>query len=731
MRFLCSQGREQRPAVGPRRGPGALRAAVAGIIVLGFLLAAAPTFAAQAPAGDEVVELRGTDPEGDVAVTGPAAPIDSSTYDHVDLLAFWISNEQLETIDIGFQLKALDPGNADPSPFGNRDVGVRFEIGAKSYLVGIVNNCGGSYGFRATSPGSQSVYCGFDPAIDTAAGTVTLTLPREILVNETQFPFGPGVPLRNVHAAGFASNSPITASGGTSTAQDRAPDDGFAGDYVSVLGNLRGAGGLELFAAEPVRTSNGESTTLVFPMLLNNSNTFEVNALLTVANVPDGWNVRVPARAVVPAQGVVRFPVILSMEFQHDHGELATFDVRAEQSGDPSRWATARLGVFWLDTPQPAGHHDRLWLHSGGGWSSTGFQFPLPYECRTVGLWMNPLEEEPAGRATDVEVPGCAFTDGPTYATQQTVEWAAALSPELQIGLDFDLARDVQFSVAIRSRLPAQSAVLEFELLHCSPTGEPNGDFGMSFCQGAWTTLAKGRTAPRAVSAESKNTYELTMNPEPAADFLPYEKESQLWLILRLITDRPQTPPNRGAAEYSPMLDPKSAVLTLPLIEYHDPVDQAFAAVGSVSLKALSPFEKPANPGQTKRYDFLLSNHAKEAQTIRLVTEGHNAAWARVAGNAERKLVAGASENVTLLVEVPFDAAGGERAELFLVAESKSDPNVVSLARLRTAVVDPSERIIPEDETVGSIVDGGTTPMPSMVLLLGCLVAAIVVRRRF
>jgi hypothetical protein len=665
-----------------------------------FLLSGVPLATAQNEATGAAA-LHGVDAANDVTVTGPASAADDDQYRHLDILEFWIDNETLETVDFGLRLTQLEPDATDPLGLGSREVGVRFEIGTRVYLVGVVPNCGtaGAYGMRSNYDNGYSTYCGgFEERIDAATNTFVMTVRREILVNETQYPFGPGVPLRNVYAAAVATNVPLSAQQATTTAQDRAPNEGFLGDFTSGLGNLTGAGGLTLFAAEPIRTSNGESTTLVFPLALNNTNTFDVTALLTVENAIDSWDVRVPSRIIVPAQGVVLFPVILSMEFDHRHGELAMFKIRAEDAKDAARWAGARLGVFWLDTPQPAGHHDKLWFHSGGGWSSQGFGFGLPYDCATVGLWMNPLEVEPEGGESGEEVPGCVFDDGATYPNGQVIRWGVPLEPELQIGLDFDMSRSGRFQVDIRSRagVPA-SAALTAELLYCDPTGKDNRETVMADCPGAWITLSNATSAPQTFGAESKRSFELELVPTPEADFLPYKKEAQLWMLLELQSDRPLTPPNRGDQDVSPMLDPKSALLTLPLVEYHDPVDQAFAAVGALELASLSPFEKPANPGQTVTFEFRVQNRGAQAQTLLLTAEGHNEEWVRFPKGSEIRVPSGATANVTLLVDVPFEASEGERAELFLIAESKSDPNVVSLARLRTVVVDPATQKIEQD----------------------------------
>lgn len=693
-------------------------AALLGLAVLALQM---PTSWSQSPApGEGARESRVSDPEGDVRLVAPASnqSAPAGYYDHLDVRNVWISNETLDRIEAGIRLKKLDPPvPGDGVPFVSRAVVIRFDLGKSNYYVrpftGAVSSfCpeGGILERRSYfGPGSYAVnsYC-VKMVVERESNTIRFFLPRQYMQNETRAVFGPGHVLANLHAVARASTPvaelvPALVPGSSAPGfEDRAPDRGAGPEYRSVLGEGFSTGTLKLFAPHPIRVSNGESTTLVYPVLLTNEGPADANVILSVENPELSWNVRVPARLHVGARETIQFPSILSMGFTHRHGEIAYFQVRAEDANDPGTFSLLHLGVFWTDTPQPAGHHDKLWLHSGPGELSAGLGFPFgPFVCEFAATWMNPLEKDPGPTTTDEEVPSCTYDTAmaffaPNEVAQPTVRWFFPLSPSLLIGLDFDLNRTGMLATEIRSPFSANRASLVAQINYFDPERKrPNCTD--DFCTGMWVAIALGQSDPTSLPLGGRTRFEVPLAIRPMADFLPYKKEANILLQLNLTTDVPNHPPNTNTRDTAPLLAPKASLLVLPLVEYHDPIDQAFQAVGSLALKLQGVFEKPVNPGHAAVFAFILSNEGAAEQEIQLEAEGTNRDWARFTGDSTFRLAPRTGRNFTLVVDVPDYAAPGDRVELFVVAQSLTDSNVVAIARLRATVVDPEVQLVPDE----------------------------------
>ncbi|HEX9816328.1 MAG TPA: hypothetical protein VGB18_05060, partial [Candidatus Thermoplasmatota archaeon] len=685
------------------------------LVILALLLAALPTSGAQTTPGTAYT-VRAVDPDGDVHIRGPFRdqPDTGGEYPHADILEVWVGNETVENIEFGLRLKEVPESATNEIPFTS-SIGYswQFRIGTANYTIGQgpdIESCAGGFGVQKRWGQSSSTSCGGSGAtVNPETKTLQFAISRQRLTNESEYPFGPGLEIAELRADTAMAAEPIPnllLVDPRSQARDRAPDEGFLETYRSSLSNSTGAGGLELIALEPLRISNGESTTLVYPLTINNIENRETTALLTIENTEKNFDVRVPSRLTVPATESIRFPVILSMGFEHRHGQIGSFKVRAEDAIDPGRWSEVTLGVYWLDTPQPAGHHDRLWLHSGGGAGSFGSSNSIPYSCDTIAVWMNPLAKETGEGVTDAPVPGCSrliqarsFPPVPETPDEFRIQWFVPLQPELAIGLDFDLARTGQFNVAINPGAPAGIGALHMDLLHRNPA-QPDPDFYKpGDCPGTWIKLASQFAQFRALTYGTPAPFDFDFELLQGADYLPYQKHADLALLLTLVTDRPQHPPNYASEDVrTASLIVEGAELVLPLVEYHDPIDQLFQNVGTLSLTPLSPFEKLVNPGRKTLFHFQLASTAPEDQTVQVSLEGPNQEWAVFHQSQEQRLRPGEKRNLTLAIEAPVDASDTERAELFLIAENLADPNVVAVSRLRATVVDQAKQDIPDEQ---------------------------------
>lgn len=695
------------------------------LALVAVVLASTPVMAqpAQAASG----EVRVTDPSGDVRLAqgGQNVTTMPGTHPHLDLRAAWIGNETEDDFEVGYGLQRWE------DPFAGADmtarfVSVGFEFGERAYMVthGPIlgeSRCPRTQAAFATGnpdegPGPARIAC-LNVTIDPPTATARIIVPKGLIKSATFLLPQVGDSLTDLVAVS-------RQLAGFGFATDRAPDAGNGGPFILRKGAVERTGDLVLQSAVPVRASNGESTTMVFRVRLANQGDVEhVAALMAVEDNPE-WTVRLPQRLRVPAESYVEFPVILSMNFTHQHGVTEFLEVRADSVGKPGHSASVELGVHWLEIPQPAGHHDRLWLHSAPGTAGALGVPPSVSGLRTI--WMNPVEKDPNPGATDDEVGG--FATFPV-TTSTEIRWNAPLLPALQIGLDVDETRTGLLETKIRSSVPASRAVLQAAVYYCNSGAGVPGASDPLCGQGSRIDLLAGVSAATSLAANAESSFALELKPNETAGILPYEPGRNIALKLLLKADTPQG----VLLLYRPptvVLFPKSSSLLLPLLEYHDPVDQSFENVGSIQLDALDPFEKPVNPGRRVLFRFDVTNVGREAQDLRLAVEGINAIWASVLEGAALRLEPQEKRQATVVVEVPEDAQPGERAELFFAAESTRDPSVVTLARIRATVVALETQEVPDETPAAVALEGAGTPSPPVLAVMILMWATVLLKFR-
>ncbi|HEX9816927.1 MAG TPA: hypothetical protein VGB18_08095 [Candidatus Thermoplasmatota archaeon] len=661
---------------------------------------------------------------------GPVA----DAHPHVDVLHAWISNETVTEFEVGYQLQTWpDPFDTDGAT--SRFVQAVFVFGNVSYVISHGPGLDGHRcppGTAAFGPGYGNSFTPDDEClhveVEPELAIARVSVPKNVLHSASFLEPQVG----DVLTGFFVVARQLTGFG---YALDRAPDDGSAEDFRFRRGASERGGDLFLRADVPVRASNGESTTMVFNVQLGNEG--DVDRVITLTAVEDnpGWAVRLPERMHVPADSSVRVPVILSMEFAHEHATTEFFRVRAQSIDDARQWAEIELGVSWLDVPQPAGHHDRLWIHS---YARDGQVRGVPVDeaLGLVAAWMNAVPDDPDPRVTGEPVPGrTGSTEQGPLATPVPTEtwWRFRLDPGLQIGLDPDISRPGSFVTEILSTAPATSAEISVEVVYCDPTGtipgEATDECGKSGEPGSLVRLLTGESGPRTLAANGPTGFAVELVPNATADLIPHQVGSFLELRVTLVTNTPQgvdlgQPP-------TPKLNPTESLLTIPLHEYHDPVDQTFLNVGTVSLEALDPYDKRVNAGRGSVFRFDVTNSGEAAHTMSLLAEGINSAWARVHEGSEITVPAHETKQVSLIVNAPDDAVAGERAELFLVAQSQEDPNVVALGRVRVTVIEMDVLDIPDEAaSLSPATTDGSTPGFGTALLLLALVVPFLVRRR-
>jgi hypothetical protein len=193
-------------------------------------------------------------------------------------------------------------------------------------------------------------------------------------------------------------------------------------------------------------------------------------------------------------------------------------------------------------------------------------------------------------------------------------------------------------------------------------------------------------TSPRDLQG-GETVIDAELVPRPESDFVRYQRGASLVLVLNLTVQRPD-PGFLGAL--SPTI--RGGTVTLPLFEYHDPVDDIF--LSDVELMVTSRQDRFANPGQTVLFNLTLANRGDAAATYEVDLAGTNLAWARMLPASRTVVVpAGATYNFAVVVSVPKDVAvptspGVEKpaADLILSATNQADFNQRALVRLHTSV---------------------------------------------
>jgi hypothetical protein len=687
-------------------------------------------------------------------MAGGVAPQDATATgqaDDVDVRSVTFGDETEKDFTITLHMKTLP---AQPSPQLFR--AVYFELDGVKYRVllagpggqGTQNGQGALQSYDEGVQRYRSV--GSLPTQQAAAdGKVVFTVPRELVTNKQHVAVRHGDHLMNLYASATKrlAGVPFLPTGdptGGAMLVDRGPDSGFGDHFLFVKGRT-GSGNIMLSAPEPIRVSNGEATTIVYKVEAMNHGDREASLQLEAVELEPAWNARVPSLLRVAAGETVTFPVILSLPFTHNHGKTATFELKATSLGNRDEWSSVRLGVYWTETPQPAGHHPQMWLHSSPGdfGQDPAGAFATAFPFRAT--WINPLETEVDPDADDGNVPAFfnnelagSFFGGlnaqPPSGSSWTTEWFFPMAPALLIGLDFDVTGTGKVQVRIKHAFPAQTAQVVAELYYCDPEKSVSGRTGggnctVGFLNERWSVLAHGASATTSASPDEVIGYEIPLQVDPAADYLPYKHGANIGLRLMLKTNLPA---NTVGVPPRPELVLNSggtrSMITLPLIEYHDPIDQALQSLGNLVLERLVPEEKKVNPGETTVFRFKLGNDGDAPEDVQLEIHGEGREWARIVGEDHVRLAPRSQRTVELAVTVPSNVAEGNRAELVLLAQSLKDPAVVALARLRATVVE-SEDVPDEASSLGHVEAEGT-PGPTLVDVLALAAVAVVALRR-
>lgn len=535
-----------------------MRAAVVVLLVVW----AAPFSMAQTPS--DAFEI--TDPTGDVSVlVAERTGVQAGVADPADLVALRIREDD-QTIHFEVQVVGLGTDVVGTTPDAAR-LDVRFRHGLMRYDIGTgIEMTGEPFAeLRKAYPGQTEEYVDVLPFDADGAGLFTVHVERGLLADQNGTPPQPGrafTDLRvdsHVHATGVFLVNPDGSLMQPIGIRDRLPD-GDTTTYEIRLGGPETVGAMKLEVPVPFRASNGGEAALLYPFTVSNLDDTDRTFLVTVRGAPAGWTVEGPGSLTVAPGAARDAAVLVRTPFGHQHGgkDTVTFVVARE---DGTAWARAEIGILYLDIPQPAGHHDSLWIQ---GTEGPGSSFAGPAGIQDGLAFMN-ADPEIADNATAVGGEAWNPLLDPFIRPDplaSTWKWAACLQPSLVLGLDFDLARTGTLNVIFSGARPG-AAALTGQLVLVSDAELAGGCSVLDVMESEWTVLAELGATP-AQETSGGAAYEATLTPLGAADYVPYAPGRNLVLVLSLEYD---TPFVLGVGR--PLMEP-GGTLRLPLDEYFD-----------------------------------------------------------------------------------------------------------------------------------------------------------------
>lgn len=660
------------------------RAAIALIFLLAIATAQAQT---ATPLAD--------DPSGDMQANpgGVPVPVGQGAAGMGDLARLAIV-EEADRFDF---IVELHPASATTFQSGIASLSVFVTLRDTDYEVALRYPSGGLSGGLFRIDNQTGIYdLVSEIPVDVSTDTLRFTgqVARELLTDASASIAFPGAFLTKI----YAQSSTLAAGGFGNEAisdSDRMPDTGYGADYEVQLGSFA-RGSAKLLSPSPARASNGEAATYLFPVTARNEGSAPAAYQLEVVEQPAGWQVQLPVVDLTLQPGEDRnMPVLVSSLFRHQHGTSDTVLLRLTDLSDPGSVAELQLVIKYHATPQPAGHHNELYIHSRIPADLSPLN-PVLQDQRVIA-YMNTLAEDDQDAAQPVR-------GGHIFLTSDVYMWNIPLHPSLQMGLDFNVNATGLLRVPLTADIPIPGATLFGHLTYIGGEQIVLGEFA--------------RSAPFDLAREDTTTVELIFTSLPEADYVAYNGTASLMLDLFLDPGRPA---GRTATE-SPILLP-GATLDLPLFEYRDPIDPILAAGGPVTIAVEGPNYRRANAGDAVLFDVQLVPHTGgEALTASLT--GVNSAWATL--ERTTGIDGGDSSHIGVFVRIPADSFDGDIADLVL--QIHDDAGTVSLARFVVEVDEDAEH---ESTTTPAWLEGAGKDTPTGIWLpLVVLVVMLMLRRR-
>lgn len=584
-----------------------------------------------------------------------------------------------------------------------------YRVTIETYDYGAAAGDVDAYGYLEHLDRDQWEYVSWLEA-SASVGAVHIVVPKVYVLDKDMRAPGRGDSLTGIAVSSLAGASGGISFDGAATGasfRDAMPDSGEGAVYTCLLGDFA-TGTLSLVAPQRMRVSNGGATTIVYPVTLRNTAAVEDRFSIAAVDVPSDWGVQVPGSLSVPAKAEKTVNVLASIPFAHKHGGFDSFNVTFQSERDAATAGKVRLGVLHTPIPQPAGHHNALYLHAEGGRSGPvgeAFDTTFPYAWGYMNT-NETHEGESAGMT-------------PNWYSDGEAGFYVWLNPSLEIGLDFDLTQLGSFVGSFVATMDGPATVTAD--LRLWRDGE-NSDEGI--------LLAESDVAAVDLVRDQPVPFSLVMTPTTEADYVAFAPDQYMALTIGVAKDASVPTFFRTGDDLRLMSE--DFLLTLPLLEYHDRLDGLAEAVSGLALAADGPVEKAGRPGSILTYAFTLTNAGVADMEVDLDVAGGGAEFGSLVPDGVVEIEAGATRVVTLAVSIPAGAVADEAYEVLVFAHAVDDPSKTAIARTRTTVTFGSEAT-PDESAVLIAAQNAERDSPgagAFALLAAVGVAVLLARRR-
>jgi hypothetical protein len=603
--------------------PGKNRHAKAISLILLLALQGAAGLTILDPKGDQELRIEGT----------ADLPTPSDTPVNVDLAELTIT-EQLETIT--FHVIIHD--SASPtSALAGYQLRIGFALQDQPYAI---------YTHHAENEGAPGLFRIDEQGAERKVGATGIeyigeleykfVVPRDIIWDENGAIIGPGNSLHTFQV--FLGGSYINPFGVGVQPIDFLPNQPTT-DTLEIQTGINQTGTIKLASPQTSRYSNGEEVSFIFPFQTINTGPREETITFNWQK-PDGWKVELPKPEVtIPAGSVHDSFVVVSMPFNHQHGIQETVTLTAQPADQLEAPGQIEFGIRFLEVPQPAGHHNEVFIHSHPD--------PSPGPSRAIigggtRAYMNTLSADPLSSQEPVR----AQSNGRPL---NEIAWRIPLEPSLNLGIDSNEAT-TELALTLQSQVPHSGAVLTASVLLETDDGVAE--------------LATGTADP--VDLPAGGDVDMTIQLTSQALRQPPGPRQQM--ILQLTLEVTQS--TFLTAQEIPVLMP-GAKFSLPLNEYKDDVSE----VPGLSPKSftISPREiaEQVNAGDTKVATAMLTFDSDDQFTISL--QGGGSEYATLAMGATIKGKSGQSLEIPVILEIPESLPTGAFIDLIVTVSGTND----------------------------------------------------------
>ncbi len=420
-------------------------------------------------------------------------------YKNVDVVGGGVWSEDDDYVQFYIEVDDLTDSSQVPLPFSDPDYYFYFDYGQQGYRIFVAtaleNPFNSVFGREGEVRASLQERVGdfnfrgiteVDVEMDYGEEKVFISVPRSAIVDENQAPLARNSTLSNIWMEAKSMGwfgFPVFLGGpsgqanyvGIPQASDLAPEE-TVGNYQMVTGSILQDGDIFAISDDPIRWTNGEATTLTFVSRVTNTGAEDVTVDVAVTGAPSAWEMAYSDHFTIPAGASVNHTVLATIPFGHQHGVTKMFQ-SVYESEDGDHKATSMLGVHWPEIPQPAGHHNQLWLHSAP------FSADPPFDALFSGThaWFSAKEDVEADEQTPI-LPDYTAIPGFFGAQEGRAVWFMDLEPALRMGLDFQEGVNGMLEAGFQVPVPMLDPRLEVTLIHTQTVeSQDNGRGGRYF----------------------------------------------------------------------------------------------------------------------------------------------------------------------------------------------------------------------------------------------------------